>query len=331
LEELPEKKAPQSQPESEQTEAETTPVAGGAGETAPQQAGEDRSSETSPVAEQAAQEQLAKQSGQGEEAEGGGDVSGSTTAASGSDEEANPEKNVEAAEQPEQTEGETPEAPAAPVAEEAAPQPAAETGTPPDAQVDTSAAAEGEGEDIQVTASGAVMVPGEEAPRAEEPRPKKAPARPEKPTGPRISDLRPGQVVEGTVTRIEKYGAFVNLGLADRRDGLIHISELAPHRIRRVEDVVQVGEPVRARVVTVDLARGRIALSLNDVDAETSKEASVGPAEPSMTSMEMAFRDAQNRQRERESREKGGGVQGKVGDKKRREQEELMRRLGSSQ
>jgi predicted RNA-binding protein with RPS1 domain len=139
-------------------------------------------------------------------------------------------------------------------------------------------------------------------------------------------------VVEGTVTRLEKYGAFVNLGLADRRDGLIHISEMSPHRIRRVEDVVNVGDSVRARVVSVDLGRGRIALSLNDVDAETAKEASVGPAEPALTSMAMAFQEAQNRQRERDERGRGGSSgEGRVGDRKRREQEELMRRLQEGQ
>lgn len=247
---------------------------------------------------------------------------------------------AEAALQGEGTRAENPEETNVLASEEAVPeapagQPAAETAAPPAAQVDAPTVTEEEGQpnldELAVTASGAVMVPGEEAPRAEEPRPKRAPARPEKPTGPRISDLRPGQVVEGTVTRLEKYGAFVNLGLVDRRDGLIHISEMSPHRIRRVEDVVQVGDSVRARIVSVDLGRGRIALSLNDVDADSTKEASVGPSEPTLTSMEMAFRDAQNRQREREARGSTAAGEGKEGERKRREQEELMRRLQEGQ
>ncbi len=161
---------------------------------------------------------------------------------------------------------------------------------------------------------------------AEKPETKKqaAPARPEKPAGPRLADIRPGMVMEGTVTRVEKYGAFVNLGLAERRDGLIHISELAPYRIRRVEDVVQVGSPVRARVVSVDMGRGRIALSLNDVDEGTATEASAGPSEPALTAMALAFQQAQSR---REEQARSGARGGEVGSRKKREQEELMRKF----
>jgi predicted RNA-binding protein with RPS1 domain len=155
-------------------------------------------------------------------------------------------------------------------------------------------------------------------------RPQAAPARPAKPSGPRLADLQPGMVMEGTVTRIEKYGAFVNLGLADRRDGLIHISELAPYRIRRVEDVVQVGSSVRARVVSVDMGRGRIALSLNDVDAMSASEASAGPSEPALTAMALAFQQAQSR---RQEQEREGLPGGEVGSRKKREQEALMQKL----
>ncbi|MGE5620539.1 MAG: S1 RNA-binding domain-containing protein [Sphingomonadaceae bacterium] len=169
-----------------------------------------------------------------------------------------------------------------------------------------------------------------EAPKSPD-APPAAPPRPAKPVGPRMAELRPGSVVEGKVTRIERYGAFVNLGLVEKRDGLIHISELAPYRIRRVEDVVRVGDEVRARVVSVDLSRGRIALSLNDVDTgEYKAEAASTSNEPTLTAMAMAFERAYGRLREREAEGKPGSARNNQGDKKRREQEMLMEKFRSS-
>ncbi len=195
----------------------------------------------------------------------------------------------------------------------------------PTETTDTAPAAEAEATIPSVEAE--ATVPSAEAEEGKPESKKQAvPARPEKPAGPRLVDMRPGMVVEGTVTRVEKYGAFVNLGLVERRDGLIHISELAPYRIRRVEDVVQVGSPVRARIVSVDMGRGRIALSLNDVDEETASEASAGPSEPALTAMAMAFQQAQSRRAEQERSEVRGG---EVGSRKKREQEELMRKFRS--
>lgn len=170
---------------------------------------------------------------------------------------------------------------------------------------------------------------------AETPRPPSepaaAPARPAKPAGPRLAELRSGAVVEGKVTRIERYGAFVDLGLVERRDGLIHISELAPHRIRRVEDVVHVGDTVRARVVSVDLDRGRIALSLNDVDAGEYTPAAPSPShEPALTSMALAFERAFGRLREERQQGESSPSRENSGDKKRREQEKLMEKLRST-
>ncbi|MHB0871539.1 MAG: S1 RNA-binding domain-containing protein [Chloroflexota bacterium] len=173
------------------------------------------------------------------------------------------------------------------------------------------------------------------APAAETPqaptRTPAAPTRPARPTGPRMAELRPGSVVEGKVTRIERYGAFVDLGLIEKRDGLIHISELSPYRVRRVEDLVHVGEEVRARVVSVDLGRGRIALSLNDVDAGGySAEAAAPSNEPSLTAMALAFERAYGRQQEKEGQEESGSTRNNQGDRKRQEQEMVMERFRTS-
>ncbi len=91
------------------------------------------------------------------------------------------------------------------------------------------------------------------------------PAKPSKPAPagqrPRqLADLREGMELEGTVRRIEAYGAFVDVGV--RRDGLIHISRLSTGRVNRVEDVVKAGDRVRVRVLSVDAERQRIGLQL---------------------------------------------------------------------
>lgn len=75
-----------------------------------------------------------------------------------------------------------------------------------------------------------------------------------------IEELQPKMQLSGTVTRTELYGAFVDLGL--ERDGLIHISRLAPHRVKKVTDEVNVGDSVSVWVQSVDPDKGRIALTM---------------------------------------------------------------------
>ena len=76
--------------------------------------------------------------------------------------------------------------------------------------------------------------------------------------------FRPGAIVEGEVTKIKKYGAFLQLG--DGVEGLLHISELSWDHVERVEDVVQVGQPLRVKVLQADETRRRISLSLKQVE-----------------------------------------------------------------
>ena len=73
-------------------------------------------------------------------------------------------------------------------------------------------------------------------------------------------DLSPGMMLEGTVTNVTKFGAFVDVGV--HQDGLVHISELANQFIEDPSDVVSVGDVVRVKVLTVDLDRKRIGLSI---------------------------------------------------------------------
>ena len=77
--------------------------------------------------------------------------------------------------------------------------------------------------------------------------------------------VQAGEVYEGTVKRIEKFGAFVEI--AKGKDGLVHISQLQEERTNNVEDVVSMDEKVRVKVTEID-NRGRINLTMKGLDAE---------------------------------------------------------------
>ncbi|WP_216829268.1 30S ribosomal protein S1 [Alkalihalobacterium elongatum] len=76
-----------------------------------------------------------------------------------------------------------------------------------------------------------------------------------------LSSLNEGDVVEGTVQRLTDFGAFVDLGGVD---GLVHISQLAHHRVDKPSDVVKEGDQVRVKVLAVDAEKERVSLSLKD-------------------------------------------------------------------
>ncbi|MBC2721661.1 bifunctional 4-hydroxy-3-methylbut-2-enyl diphosphate reductase/30S ribosomal protein S1 [Desulfosporosinus sp.] len=79
-----------------------------------------------------------------------------------------------------------------------------------------------------------------------------------------------GGVVNGKVVRITPFGAFVGLG--EGVDGLVHISQLADHRVNKVEDVVKVGDMVSAKVIDCKPEEKRISLSIREAIAESTKE-----------------------------------------------------------
>ncbi len=75
-----------------------------------------------------------------------------------------------------------------------------------------------------------------------------------------IKDLVPGMVLEGVVSNVAAFGAFVDIGV--HQDGLVHVSELADRFVKDPRDVVKVGDIVKVRVLDVDAARKRISLSM---------------------------------------------------------------------
>lgn len=77
-----------------------------------------------------------------------------------------------------------------------------------------------------------------------------------------LEDLKPGMALEGTVTNVTAFGAFVDIGLPE--DGLVHVSHLSRRYVKDPSQVVAVGRVVSVKVLSVDLERRRIALSIKD-------------------------------------------------------------------
>jgi uncharacterized protein len=78
-----------------------------------------------------------------------------------------------------------------------------------------------------------------------------------------IADLKPGMQLEGVITNVTAFGAFVDVGV--HQDGLVHISELSDRFVKDPREVVKAGDVVRVRVKDVDIVRKRIALTMRSV------------------------------------------------------------------
>ncbi len=126
-----------------------------------------------------------------------------------------------------------------------------------------------------------------------------------------IRDLEKGELVQGTVTRILPYGAFIDIGVG--RDALLHIREMSERYIARPEDVVTVGDVIEARIIELSRRRQRVDLSMKGLGPEPEPEPVVeqpvaeqaaAPAEPEveeaddfadvevLSPMELAFKRA---------------------------------------
>jgi uncharacterized protein len=84
-----------------------------------------------------------------------------------------------------------------------------------------------------------------------------------------ISDVQPGMVLEGVVTNVTKFGAFVDIGV--HQDGLVHISELSIRYVKNPSDAVKAGQIVKVKVLSADVKTKRIALSIKALQAPQSK------------------------------------------------------------
>ncbi|HMW17059.1 MAG TPA: Tex family protein [Accumulibacter sp.] len=92
----------------------------------------------------------------------------------------------------------------------------------------------------------------------------------------RIGDLQPGMILEGVVTNVANFGAFVDIGV--HQDGLVHISAIADKFVKDPRSVVKTGDVVKVKVIEVDLPRQRIALSMRLTDElPTTPKAAAAP------------------------------------------------------
>lgn len=80
-----------------------------------------------------------------------------------------------------------------------------------------------------------------------------------------LADLQPGMELEGTVTNVAQFGAFVDIGV--HQDGLVHVSQLSDRFVKDPREVVRVGQTVKVRVLEVDAPRKRISLTMRSADA----------------------------------------------------------------
>jgi transcriptional accessory protein Tex/SPT6 len=121
-----------------------------------------------------------------------------------------------------------------------------------------------------------------------------------------LADLEPGMTVKGKVRRLERYGAFVDIGV--ERDGLVHVSEIAQGYVEDPSEYVSVGEEVEVRVVSVNLRKRQIELSMKDLPTEALEEVE---EEDPPTAIEVALREAmaeseqEAEQKSRHKRQKG--------------------------
>jgi len=84
-----------------------------------------------------------------------------------------------------------------------------------------------------------------------------------------ITDLKPGMVLEGTVTNVAAFGAFVDIGV--HQDGLVHVSQLADRFVKDPHEVVKAGQVVKVTVVEVDVPRKRIGLTMRKDGGASAK------------------------------------------------------------
>jgi len=101
-----------------------------------------------------------------------------------------------------------------------------------------------------------------------------------------LRDLQPGMILEGVITNVAAFGAFVDIGV--HQDGLVHISALAEKFVKDPRDVVKAGDVVKVKVLEVDEKRKRIALTMRLNDSATPREKGPNPSNGAPSRPKMA-------------------------------------------
>lgn len=98
-----------------------------------------------------------------------------------------------------------------------------------------------------------------------------------------------GQIVEGKVTGVKPFGAFVSLD--DSKQGLVHISHVTHGFLKNINDAVAVGDVVKVKVVSIDESNGKIALSMKEVTPKAPSSYAKAPKETPAESFENLVKD----------------------------------------
>ncbi len=137
-------------------------------------------------------------------------------------------------------------------------------------------------------------------------------------------DMKPGMVLSGKVVRMERFGAFVEVGA--ERPGLVHVSELSADYVHNPEEIVQVGEEVEVTILEVDRKKRQIRLSMkSDIEEEVEAEEEEQEPEKPPTAMELALRKALERAESDAAEAEGNGLE-EQGRKERQSQDEILER-----
>jgi len=120
----------------------------------------------------------------------------------------------------------------------------------------------------------------------------------------KVSDLKEGMILEGVITNVTNFGAFVDIGV--HQDGLVHISVIADSFVKDPHDVVKTGEVVKVKVMDVDIKRNRIALSMRLTEEVERKDIKQNNKKPT--------KNAQQSQSNRKQK-KSTAVSGAMGSK----------------
>lgn len=111
-----------------------------------------------------------------------------------------------------------------------------------------------------------------------------------------LADLKPGMMLEGVVTNVANFGAFVDIGV--HQDGLVHVSQLSDRFVNDPHKVVKVGDVVKVKVLEVDVNRKRISLTMKTGSQDIRVNPKPKPKDiPQNSAMAQAFADAFNKRR----------------------------------
>lgn len=132
-----------------------------------------------------------------------------------------------------------------------------------------------------------------------------------KPLGLEWRDIKKDMAIKGKVSKLEKFGAFVELGA--ERPGLLHVSEMSHDYVRQPEDVVSLGEEIEVKVLEVNRRKKQIKLSMKALhekppakpEPQPEAQPEAEPEKPAPTAMEVALRRAMSEDKEPEATKKG--------------------------